>query len=622
MGALAGAAFDADAQPSKKPEFSEVFPSGGFNVQDQTLHGLFKKNPKSVQDAYFLAVPLDEAAYASESQLEDGLIALSRKGEPRIGAKENELWRTYDVFVFAGTTADGLPVIKYVPSAERDYKECYIPTRVKGYWEQNGQRYYLTDLNLGQVSGDSGTSYECDQVRPYVPPVEGAQEAAQVAVVNTLDSVDPGNKTGEPDSTLNLVLKTPASETAQLAEQNSSVEAVGGHAPASHHLQAAVLLGGGVEELGHASLGAEGTARVQGLYTLPGAPIGIGLSSTFLFTPEASGLYGFNVPMGYHGERFGLYLAPGISLEPRRPETTLNGSFGLALEATGELWSKGALGIECAAGIHTRLYGGAPVPGLNVSCGGTWDFVLHGKERAPHTDAVVAVAEPEVEVRPDVQEPVVENPLRLVKKEVPYVPNESPIFPEDPVKRASAVLSEEEMEKGASRNLWGKVEGAYQQFLDQKLPMSFNVYWYGACAARGLGDIEEAYERLLAAQKNGGSSSVNRVASDRELEDWLSEIEAIYASVDLRSARGVSSEPITLTVASVPFDPAKREAIAQAQTELAQQGYYTGFLPAIDGEENMVYTYGGIEFTLEPIGPRDDEDGQQTQVIRLEKNKK
>lgn len=563
MGALAGAAFDAGAQPAEKPEFTEVLPSDGFHAQDQTLRSLLKQNPELVQNAYFLAIPLDEAAYSSQRELEDGLFDFARKTEPRIGAQDQGQYRTYDVFVFAGITADGLPVIKYVPSAQRDYKECYIPTRVKGYWEEEGQRYYLTDLNLGQISEDSGTSYSCDEVKPYTPPVSEAREAAGVAVVRTLDPVDPGNKTGKPEPTPELTLKTPGEAT----PAGEAVETV----KKPHHVQAAVLLGGGIEEFGHASLGGEGIARVQGLYTLPGAPLGVGLSSTFLFTPEASGLYGLNLPVGYHGERFGVYLAPGISFEPRRPETTLNGSFGLALEATAELWSKGALGVECAAGIHTRLYGGAPIPGFNVSCGGTWDFALHGKERPAQTDAVLAVTE--VEVKPDSQELVAEKPKksRFTISQTPYV-------------FASAEAISMKSSDGVAKAEYDAIVDTMKQQMARRASNAV-LAQFAKLEKIGIKIENAEFERAIdAARAAGNVYELNRISrmyvqtNPSFAQPIIDAIEANYSVVEFDMKKALP-RGVTLIPEVMPFDPDQMHAIEYLNTTLQAPVPHELFFP-------------------------------------------
>src|SRR6185436_19082170 len=106
----------------------------------------------------------------------------------------------------------------------------------------------------------------------------------------------------------------------------------------------------------------------------------------------------------------------------------------------------------------------------------------------------------------------------------------------------------EEMRMLASRNAWRGVEDSYgklEALHERGVELSVDDAWYGAQAARSLGDLSAAYARLKTAQSLGSNDAIDQ---------WVAEIESSYGRVEL-SVDGHYQGPFALTPAEMPFDP-------------------------------------------------------------------
>ena len=159
------------------------------------------------------------------------------------------------------------------------------------------------------------------------------------------------------------------------------------------------------------------------------------------------------------------------------------------------------------------------------------------------------------------------------------------------VEEAEHLRLEEEMQKLASRSAWGGVESAYQELLvlaTQGEPLTFDDHQLGAQAAKALGNMAAAENRLRAAL---------RIQDSPELLSEIENIEQIYAPVALSWEKG--AEATELSIATMPFAPEQRNAVETAQNQLAEQKKFEGLLPLGD------YTYGNQKFSIDPGGDRD-----------------
>lgn len=137
---------------------------------------------------------------------------------------------------------------------------------------------------------------------------------------------------------------------------------------------------------------------------------------------------------------------------------------------------------------------------------------------------------------------------------------------------AEHVRLSEEMRMLASRNAWRGVEDSYQKLealAEQGVALSVDDVWYGAQAARSLGDLSTAYARLKTAQSLGTNEAIDQ---------WVNDIEASYGAVEL-SVDPRYAGSVALTPAEMPFDPEGRGAIEAAQQSIAETRAYRGLLP-------------------------------------------
>lgn len=171
--------------------------------------------------------------------------------------------------------------------------------------------------------------------------------------------------------------------------------------------------------------------------------------------------------------------------------------------------------------------------------------------------------------------------------------------------RAEAERLSDDLEKLAERQVWPGVEHKYEDLAALGVPLQQRDYLYGAYAARELGDVAAAYDRLQAAARMGGS---------KEIVDWLWDIDHSYGNVDLLMVPPRSTE---LTCDEMPLDPNQRKAVEAAMRATKATGTYRGLLPQGN------YTFGGVAFQAEPgvsvrieVNPRVRKKGPADPVIR------
>lgn len=124
----------------------------------------------------------------------------------------------------------------------------------------------------------------------------------------------------------------------------------------------------------------------------------------------------------------------------------------------------------------------------------------------------------------------------------------------------------QELEKLAARTAWTGVERTYQALIATGVDPRFGDYVIGAHGARAVGDITAAHDRLLAASK---------LKEEREVLDWLWEIESNYGIVTLACDPGAAE----LRAESMPFEPDQAHAVEFAMARIAESGTFTGYLP-------------------------------------------
>jgi len=173
----------------------------------------------------------------------------------------------------------------------------------------------------------------------------------------------------------------------------------------------------------------------------------------------------------------------------------------------------------------------------------------------------------------------------------------------DETARAEYVRLSAELKRLAEKNAWAGVERTYQAILETGVDPSYDDYFYAAHAARSFGDVTAARDRLLLA---------NNIREEREVMDWLWEIDSSYGKVSLMCDPGT----LELTPDSMPFHPDRAAAVQFAQTKIKETGTYEGYLP----EGN--YTFGHFDVRVVPrvTTVRIDARGaQDEQVARRER---
>jgi len=147
---------------------------------------------------------------------------------------------------------------------------------------------------------------------------------------------------------------------------------------------------------------------------------------------------------------------------------------------------------------------------------------------------------------------------------------------------AEHVRISEEMHSLAERHAWHGVERKYGVLMGLGVPLTADDHLAGAHASNEFGDLLATRRRLLRAVKTDGG---------QEVHDWLHNLTAQYARVELVAAPARSTE---LTVAIMPFDPSQRRAIESAMAATEREGVFTGLLP------KGAYVFGGQAFDVTP----------------------
>jgi hypothetical protein len=148
-------------------------------------------------------------------------------------------------------------------------------------------------------------------------------------------------------------------------------------------------------------------------------------------------------------------------------------------------------------------------------------------------------------------------------------------------KEAEYIRISQEMEKLATRNAWPGVARMYDELVATGVPPSFEDLVIGAHAARALGDVASERDRLLVA---------NGMKEDREILDWLWEIDSSYGSVFL----GCDIGKDTFSADVMPFEPDQAQSVMFAQQQITEKGVFQGYLP------QGSYKFGQSTFTVQP----------------------
>ena len=143
----------------------------------------------------------------------------------------------------------------------------------------------------------------------------------------------------------------------------------------------------------------------------------------------------------------------------------------------------------------------------------------------------------------------------------------------------------EELRSLSARNHWGGMVRKWTRLKELRVSHSLPELITGAHIERHVGDVAAAYDLLREAARNGG---------EREVIDWLWEIDSGYGRVVLEAPEGSERE---LEVAVMPLVPDQRACIEFAQQAVTTAGRFEGMLPAGS------YVFGGHSFQVTP-GPR------------------
>lgn len=139
------------------------------------------------------------------------------------------------------------------------------------------------------------------------------------------------------------------------------------------------------------------------------------------------------------------------------------------------------------------------------------------------------------------------------------------------VEKAEHRRLSEEMKKRAQTNAWAGVERSFEELLElQKKgePLTYQDWFLGAQAARGLGNMADCRSRLEAAIKTEATD---------EAKNWLAEIDANYVRVNLRSTDKESAAE--LSIEGMPFAADQRKAVEAAQQKVLETRNFEGLLP-------------------------------------------
>jgi hypothetical protein len=162
-----------------------------------------------------------------------------------------------------------------------------------------------------------------------------------------------------------------------------------------------------------------------------------------------------------------------------------------------------------------------------------------------------------------------------------------PSFAQDiePAIVAEVARLQSEMQRLASRETWGGVEGLYHRLLDlesEGVELTYAEHMLGAQAARALGNVAATRSRLLRALALWETSLAR---------NWLTEIDQRYGTVSVRVPNR-QRESYTLAISQMPFQSDQRFAVDFARDTILEDAVFEGYIPI--GQ----YTLGEIEFTV------------------------
>jgi hypothetical protein len=140
----------------------------------------------------------------------------------------------------------------------------------------------------------------------------------------------------------------------------------------------------------------------------------------------------------------------------------------------------------------------------------------------------------------------------------------------------------EEVERLVQRQVWSGVERKFVEMKKLGVQLTQQDYLHGAYAARELGNVMAAYERLYSAKELGAS---------REIIDWLWDIDRNYGHVELHTVPRRSAD---LAAELMPFDVNQRKAVEVATATVHDDGSFIGLIPKGN------YVFAGQPFSVEP----------------------
>jgi hypothetical protein len=156
---------------------------------------------------------------------------------------------------------------------------------------------------------------------------------------------------------------------------------------------------------------------------------------------------------------------------------------------------------------------------------------------------------------------------------------------------AEHVRISQDLEQLASRQLWTGVEKRFQELLALEATagmeiMTFEDLVYGAYAARAMGRIQDARDRLNRAARLDGP--LDRM---KEIADWLDSIRANFGQARLVAHQ---TRNVELIADTMPLDPDQRLAVEAAMEEVKKNAAFSGLLP------RGGYSFAGYAFKVEP----------------------
>jgi hypothetical protein len=139
-----------------------------------------------------------------------------------------------------------------------------------------------------------------------------------------------------------------------------------------------------------------------------------------------------------------------------------------------------------------------------------------------------------------------------------------------------------EMDKLATRNAWTGVERTFQSLVETRVCLTYDNWMIGAHAARAIGDVTSARQRLYKANeiKDG----------ERDVLDWLWDIDSNYGVVFL----GCNPHTLALSIDAMPFDPVQAQAVQFAVAKIDETGVFEGYLP------QGTYKFGETTVVVQP----------------------